>query len=69
MAQATTWWPERDILLERAQDSAQQIDVTPTGAGVIGLFVDEALQLLAFVPIVTGLVTLYFAVTTPKEKS
>ncbi len=69
MAQATTWWPERDILLERAQDSAQQIDVTPTGAGVIGLFVDEVQRPLAFVPIVAGLVALYFGITTLKEKS
>ncbi len=64
-----TWWPERDFLVERTRDSTQQICVTLTGAGVIGLFVDEALRPLAFVPIVTGLVSLYFAVTTLKEKS
>ena len=43
--------------------------MTLTGAGVMGLFVDEALALLAIVPIVLGAVALYFGITQPKEMS
>ena len=69
LAQAMTWWPHRGFIMKRTRDAFQQIGVTLTGAGVIGLFVDEDLALLAIAPIVMGAVALYFGITQPKEMS
>ena len=49
-----------------ASDTARQLGVALTAAGVIGYFLDPATGVLATVPVGIGLVFLHFAAQKPR---
>ena len=60
-------WRERRYVPRRGTSAAIRFGATITGAGLIGLYVDETLRWYAMVPIIVGIVALYYGVTAPKE--